>query len=594
MAYDVLFYVAVFIMQYLKVTNLTKSYTDKSLVDHVDFTITKNQKIALIAKNGAGKTTLIKLLMKEIDLTDGIIDWRQDIKIWYLSQEYKLDKHVTVREFLFDFDTNANWEQEVELNISVDKLRIKPYLNQTMDTLSGWEAKRVMLAKVLAGNPSMLVLDEPTNHLDLDMIEWLERYLKKHHITLFMVTHDRYFLERVCTDIRELERWKIHQYSGNYSYFLEKKAIREENEKIEMHKLRQLFKKELSWIRRAPQGRQTKVTFREKRFYDIEEIYDDKKDIRLSESAKLELGVEERRLWGKILHIKNMQKAFGSKKIVNDFSHECRHGERIGIIGKNWVGKSTFINMIMEQESLDKGLIVPGESVVFWYYEQKQIEFPEDKRLIDIVQDPKLLEKFLFFTKQQHQFASSLSWWEKRRLYLLTILQKSPNFLILDEPTNDLDLITLGVLEEFLLAYKWCLIVVSHDRFFMDKIVDHLFVFEGEGVINDFRWTYSEYKSAQEEKLKKAKKENTPITKQNEYQIAEKPKKLSYMQQRELDQLSKDIQEMEKRKNEIQNSFNNPDLPFDDIKKLWIELNDLLKKLEIKESRWFELIEISN
>ena len=580
-------------MHYLKVTNLTKSYTDKKLVDHVDFAITKNQKIALVAKNGAGKTTLIKLLMKEIDVTDGVIDRREDIKIWYLSQEYKLDKHVTVRNFLFDFDTNIYWEEEVELNVSIEKLRIKPYLNQTMDTLSGGEAKRVMLAKVLAGNPSMLVLDEPTNHLDLDMIEWLERYLKKHHITLFMVTHDRYFLERVCTDIRELERGKIYQYPGNYSYFLEKKAIREENEKIEMHKFHQLFKKELAWIRRTPQGRQTKASFREQRFDQIAEKFETKKDLLRTEGAKLDLEIEERRLWGKILHIKHMQKAFGPKKIVNDFSHECRHGERIGIIGKNGIGKSTFINMIMGQESLDKGLIQTGESVVFGYYEQKQIDFPSDKRLIDIVPDPKLLEKFLFFPKQQHQFAHSLSGWEKRRLYLLTILQKNPNFLILDEPTNDLDLITLGVLEEFLLVYKWCLIVVSHDRFFMDKIVDHLFVFEGEGVINDFRWTYSQYKSAQDQKLKKEKKETKPEKKEYKPQITEKPKKLSYMEQRELDQLSKDIQVMEKRKDEIQNLFNDPNCPFDDIKKLGIELNHLLKQLELKENRRFELIERS-
>ncbi len=578
-------------MHYLKVTNLTKSYTDKKLVDHVDFAITKNQKIALVAKNGVGKTTLIKLLMKEIDVTDGVIDRREDIKIWYLCQEYHFEKHITVKEFLFDFDTNIYWEEEVELNVSIEKLRIKPYLDQTMDTLSGGEAKRVMLAKVLAGNPSMLVLDEPTNHLDLDMIEWLERYLKKHHITLLMVTHDRYFLERVCTDIRELDRGKIHYYPGNYSYFLEKKAIREENEKIEMHKFHQLFKKELAWIRRAPQWRQTKASFREQRFDQIAEKFGTKKDLLRTEHAKLDLEVEERRLWGKILHIKHMQKAFGPKKIVNDFSHECRHGERIGIIGKNGVGKSTFINMIMGQESLDKWLIQTGESVVFGYYEQKHIDFPSDKRLIDIVPDPKLLEKFLFFPKQQHQFAHSLSWGEKRRLYLLTILQKNPNFLILDEPTNDLDLITLGILEEFLLAYKWCLIVVSHDRFFMDKIVDHLFVFEGEGVINDFRWTYSEYKSAQDQKLKKEKTE-TKIEKQ-EYktQITEKPKKLSYMEQRELDQLAKDIQTMEKRKEEIQIFFNDPNCPFDDIKKFGIELNELLKQLELKENRRFELIE---
>jgi ATP-binding cassette subfamily F protein uup len=283
-------------MKYLQVTNLTKSYTSKPLVDHVDFTISKNQKIALVAKNGAGKSTLLKLLMGEVDVTDGEIDWRQDIKTGYLSQECHFDTNKTVREVLFDFDVQEQWEQEVELTISVDKLGIKPYLDQSIATLSGGETKRVMLAKVLAGNPSMLVLDEPTNHLDLEMIEWLERYLKKHHTTLLMVTHDRYFLERVCTDIFELDRGKIHQYPGNYSYFLEKKAIRDENEKIEMHKLRQLLRKELSRIRRAPQGRQTKANFREQRFFGIEERYDTGKETLFREQQMLQLAVEERRL----------------------------------------------------------------------------------------------------------------------------------------------------------------------------------------------------------------------------------------------------------------------------------------------------------
>ncbi len=583
-------------MQYLKVTNLTKSYTSKSLIDHVDFTILKNQKIALVAKNGAGKSTLLKLLMWQVDVTDGEIEWRKNINIWYLVQECTFDLHKTVREVLFDFDTTEQREHEIELQIMIDKLKITLYLDQEIKTISSGEAKRVMLAKILSGNPPMLVLDEPTNHLDLDMIERLERYLKRQHTTLLMVTHDRYFLERVCTDILELDRGKIRQYPGNYSYFLEKKAEREENEKIEMHKLKQLLRKELARIRKSPQGRQTKANFREKRFFGIEERYDSKKEIRFQEDSKLELSIEGRRLWGKILKLKNIKKSFGDKVILQNFSHECRHGERIGIIGKNGVGKSTFIKMIMGEIPVDSWLIQTGETVVFGYYKQKEIQFPEDKKLIDIVTDPKLLEQFLFPANQQHQFAKNLSGGEKRRLYLLTILQKNPNFLILDEPTNDLDLITLWVLEDFLLEYKGCLITISHDRYFMDRIVDHLFVFEGNGIVKDFRWTYSEYKSAEEmriqkerdEKNKNNRRNNSWIISQNEWDIL---KKLSYMEKRELEQLAKDITKLEKRKEEINKLFDNKDLAFDDIKTLSTEIGEIMRHLNTKEQRRFELIE---
>lgn len=581
-------------MEYLKVTNLTKSYNTKPLVDHIDFTITKNQKIVLIAKNGAGKSTLLKLLMKEIDVTDGNIERRPDINIWYLSQECKFSQHKTVREVLFDFDTIEEREHEVELQIIINKLQITPYLDQEIQTLSGWETKRVMLAKILAGNPPMLVLDEPTNHLDLEMIERLEWYLKKQHTTLLMVTHDRYFLERVCSDIFELDRGKIYQYPGNYSYYLEKKLIREENEKIEMHKLRQLLKKELSRIKKAPQWRQGKSTFREKRFHNTEDTYDTNKEIIFHESKQLELNIQERRLGGKILILKHLKKAFGDKVIVQDFSHECRHGERIGIIGKNWVGKSTFIKMIMEEEKLDSWTIKAWESVVFGHYEQKEINFPEDKKLIDIVDNSKLLEQFLFPPRQQQQLAKTLSWGEKRRLYLLTILQKNPNFLILDEPTNDLDLVTLGVLEDFLLNYKWCLIVVSHDRYFMDKIVDHLFIFEWEWKINDFRGTYTEYKEYKESEESKQKEENKRSKNNNTEKIENIPeaqKKLSYMEKRELETLNKEILEMEKRKEHINELFNDKNLPFDDIKTLSNELWEIMKTMEKKEYRRFELME---
>ncbi len=584
-------------MLYLKATGLSKSYTSKILVDHVDFTISRWQKIALVAKNGAWKSTLIKLLIWDVDLSDWTIEWREGIRIWYLSQDICLDENKTVREFLFDFDVAQHREQEVELNIAINKLGIKPYLDQSIVSLSGWEKKRVALTKVLMWDPEMLILDEPTNHLDLDMIERLERYLKSQHTTLLMVTHDRYFLERVCTDIFELHRGKIVVFPGNYSYYLEKKAIREENEKIEVHKFKQLYKKELIWIRRAPSGRQTKSDSRAKRFYDIKGNYDVRKDIVFDEQAKLTLSVEERHLGGKILKLKHIKKIFGEKIILSDFSHEFRHNERIGIIGKNGVGKSTFVRMIIGEDPVDAWVVQAGETVVFGHYQQKEIHFPDDKRVIDIVHDRKLLEQFLFPVSQQHVFAESLSGWEKRRLYLLTILYNNPNFLILDEPTNDLDLVTISVLEEFLMNYQGCLIVVSHDRFFMDKITDHLFIFEGNGIVKDFWGTYSEYKTEKETITKSSCPSDRPSFikgGQNETDVTSEnvtKKKLSYVEKRELDQLTKDIQSLEKERDHINRIFDRKDIPYDDIRVLSEELGVILRKLEQKEYRWFELSE---
>ncbi len=578
-------------MLYLKVTNLAKSYTSKVLVDHADFTISRWQKIALVAKNGAGKSTLLKLLMKEIDLSDGSIERREWIRIWYLSQDTHLNDELTVREFLFDFDTLQHREQEVELNIAINKLRIKSYLEQTIWSLSGWEKKRVALTKTLMGDPEMLILDEPTNHLDLDMIERLERYLKNHRITLLIVTHDRYFLERVCTHIFELHRGKIIVFPGNYSYYLQHKSIREENERIEVHKLKQLYRKELNRIKRAPSWRQTKSNSRSSRFEHINERYDDLKDTVFTEQAKLTLSMEKRQLWGKILKLKNIKKSFGDKKILNDFFHEFRHNERIGIIGKNGVGKSTFVRMIMGEEPIDSWHIQTGETVVFWHYQQKEIHFPDDKRVSDIVHDRALLEQFLFPPNQQHVFAENLSGGEKRRLHLLTILQNRPNFLVLDEPTNDLDLVTVWILEDFLMTYKGCLIVISHDRFFMDRITDHLFVFEGDGVVKDFWWTYSEYKLAVESwklKVESWKKEKDNISDTEQEQDSSK-KKLSYMEKRELDQLTKDIIALEKERDEINRIFDQKDVPYDDIKVLSEALWVILRQLEQKEYRWFEL-----
>jgi ABC transport system ATP-binding/permease protein len=635
-------------MNYLKAINLTKSYTDKRLVDHIDFVIDKWQKIALVAKNGAGKSTLIKLITWEIDKTDWEIKLGKWIKLGVLHQECNFDMDKKTIDILFGDESNKTleaiksyeqilnennfdqeklnnilskidelnaWEYESKIKTIISKLQINNYLNQKISTLSGGEKKRVMLAKVLVDDPDILILDEPTNHLDLDMIEWLENYLSKSEITLFMVTHDRYFLERVCNNIWELDRWKIYTYAWNYEYFLDQKIEREKNEAIEIRNLRKLMKQELAWIKKAPRWRQTKSTHREKRFYNIEEEYDSRKATVNKEKVEMEISMEERRLGWKILKINNLNKSFWNKKILKNFSHDFRHKERVGIIWKNGVWKSTFLNMIMWIENYDSGNIKSGETVTYWFYQQKDISFHPNKRVIDIVKDfsefmyikagekisaTKLLERFLFPPEQQYIMAEKLSGWEKRRLYLLTILMKNPNFLILDEPTNDLDLMTLSVLEDFLLQYQWCLIVVSHDRFFMDRIVDHLFVFKWEWEVEDFWWTYSEHKESEKFKVKSEKKEEkiTPPSSANSLPSNGrtcwediKKKKLSYMENREFEQLMNDIQKLEERKNDINNLFLDTNLANDDIKKLSKEISEIIRNIEIKETRWMELSE---
>ncbi len=480
-------------MIYLKATNLTKSYSDKYLVDHIDFTIHKGDKVALVAKNWAWKTTLIKLINWDIDKTDGDVVLKKWIKVGLLSQDMRLDDDKKVIDILFDdenqiaqtikkyeqilIDPNFDqeelnniltkidelnaWEYESKVKTIVSKLQITSYLNQIVWTLSGWEKKRILLAKVLADDPDFLILDEPTNHLDLEMIEWLENYLSKSEITLLMVTHDRYFLERICSNIFELDRWKLYNYEWNYECFLSKKLEREKNEKIEMKKLRKLLKQELAWIKKAPRARASKSVHREKRFYEIEEQYDSRKDTIKKESTTLKIETQERRLGWKILKIHNLNKSFGNKKILKDFCHDFRHKERVWILWKNWVWKSTFLNMIMWIEPYDDWSIKIWETVTYGYYEQKEIVFPANKRVIDVVKDvaefmyikawekisaSRLLERFLFPAEQQYIMADKLSWGERRRLYLLTILIKNPNFLILDEPTNDLDLMTFSIL----------------------------------------------------------------------------------------------------------------------------------------------------
>jgi len=628
-------------MLYLKVTNLTKSFTWKPIIDGMTFSIDKWQKIALVARNWTGKSTLFNLITWKIDLSDGEIEFNKNIKIWFLSQNMDLDNNKTVIDSLFsmdhpsaqiikkyeeiitkqDFDAdelneiiwqleeNNAREYESKVNIIISKLNLTNLLSQKISNLSWWEAKRLALAKVLVEEPDFLILDEPTNHLDLQMIEWLENYLLQKNVTLFMITHDRYFLERVCSDIFELERWKLYKYSWSYSYFLEKKAIRQENEKIELHKLKQLFTKELAWIKKSPRARSTKQQFRQNRFFQIEEKYENKKNILTLEGVNLDISMEERKMWSKILKIKNLYKSFGEKKIIENFSHDFRHQERIGIIWRNWVWKSTFLDVIMGVQDSDSWIssVEVWEKIVFGYYQQKEIIIPSNKRIIDYVRDAwefmtvaswekvsasALLERFLFPKSQHFVMAEMLSWWEKRRLYLLTILMKNPNFLILDEPTNDLDLVTLSVLEDFLLQYQGCLIVVSHDRYFMDKIVDHIFAFEWNGYIKDFWWTYSEYKeSCDSDILKSSKvKNNSNKNNKSDSNLSNDYSKLSYLEEKELEVILKDIKKMEKRKDEINQAFDDKNIPYDDIKKLSEELWQIIKNIELKESRWFEIM----
>ncbi len=628
-------------MQYLKVKNLSKSFGHKPLFDAIDFSIDKWEKVALVAKNGAGKSTLLKVLIWEIDRTDGEINRGKNIHREFLPQENRLDPEAIVADILFDNDNplaqlikkyerlvqdpNVDTEilskiieeieekharnYETKIKTIISKLQINRYLDQKVSSLSGGEAKRVALARVLVNEPDFLILDEPTNHLDLEMIEWLEKYFATQHITLLMVTHDRYFLERVCWTIWELERWKLHKYPGNYSYFLEKKAQREEYEDLYMKKLRKIHKQELARIRKAPQGRWSKSVYRENKFYEIEHYYDTNKAILQAERRPLQISMEGRRLGTKICKIHNLYKSFVDKKIVEGFSYEFKKNEHIGIIGKNWVWKSTFIRMLLWKEIRDSGKITRGKTVQFGYYQQKDIQFKANQKVIDVIRNiseymyigknqkisaSKALENFLFPVAQQHMLAESLSGGEKRRLYLLSVLIQNPNFLILDEPTNDLDLLTLWVLEEFLLQYQGCLIIISHDRFFIDKIVDHLFIFKWEWKIETFLGTYSAYQKSKKLKMQK-NKQGDKLKKWKQWEKADhtihQKKKLSYHEKREFENIEEHLEKLEKRKQEINKLFDSTDLWYNEITELSKELGQILQSIEKYEARRMELSE---
>ena len=622
-------------MNLLSVEDISKSYGEKVLFKSISFGINKGQKIALIAKNGTGKTSILDIIVGKDKPDDGNVIFRKGIQTSYLPQEPNLDPILTVEETILKADNptlriianynksleNPNdqeayqkafeamdqsqaWDYEKQYKKILFKLKLND-LDAKVGSLSGGQIKRLALCNALLKEPELLILDEPTNHVDLEMIEWLEDYFSKEKITLLMVTHDRYFLERVCNEIIELDNGILYTYKGNYSYYLEKREARIAQENVEAHKNKLHFKKELEWMRRQPKARTTKSKSRIEDFKIIKEKASQRRN---EHQVQLEINME--RLGSKMIEMHKVQKSFGEKIILSHFNYTFQRNERIGIIGKNGSGKSTFLNLLTSNDTVDAGKIIWGETLKFGYYTQKGIPVKEEQKVIDVIKEygdyiplkkgrkisaQQLLERFLFDRKKQYDFVNKLSGGEKKRLYLCTVLIQNPNFLILDEPTNDLDIITLNVLESFLLDFPGCLIVVSHDRYFMDKIVDHLFVFKGDGVVNDFPGNYSDFRAYEDSRVKENKESLKNDKKESVYQKETKEKVgFSYKEQKEFKKLELDIKKIEIQKKEIQNNFIKDNLSAKEIEDLSIELGLLEKELESKTQRWFELSEISD
>lgn len=619
-------------MNFLSVEQLTKSYGDRILFQDITFGIEQGQKVAIVAKNGNGKSTLLRCLVGSETYDEGRIVFRKDASMAFMEQSEDLVSTHTILEEVFSHDLpelaaikNYNhamrsgneeeihkafesiseldaWDIEVRVNQILSRLKLED-TDQLIGNLSGGQKKRVALAKVLVAEPDFLILDEPTNHLDLDMIEWLEEFLTKSSSTILMVTHDRYFLEVVCDTIFELEDKTIYKYKGNFSYFLEKKAEREEQREATVMKAKNQFRKELEWMRRQPKARGTKQKARIEAFYDTKKVAKQRLD-----EDELEIPVKMERLGTKILELHRIGKAFGSKKILNDFSYVFKRQERLGIVGQNGAGKTTFLNMLLEKEPVDKGKIVVGETVVFGYYNQELPAWEDDKKVIDVIRDiaefiplekgrqmsaAHFLEKFLFPRDMHFNFVHKLSGGEKRRLKLMTVLMSNPNFLILDEPTNDLDIFVMSVLEEYLRSFQGCLIVVSHDRYFMDKMVDHIFVFEGYGEIKDILGNYTEYRKQRQIEIREEKKgEVREVVEKSVSKIETGEKrKLSYKEKVEFDGLEKELEELENRKLVLTAVLSNPYATSEELIKAGQDLATVVQELEIKTDRWLELSE---
>lgn len=619
----------------LQVENLTKSFGDLVLFENISFGLSEGQRVGLIAKNGSGKTTLLNILYGKEGYDSGAVSLRRDLRMGYLEQDPQYPEELTVLEACFHhgnptvelikeyercmeteghpgldeilmrMDHEKAWEYEQKAKQILSQLKIREF-NRQVKHLSGGQLKRVALANTLITEPDLLILDEPTNHLDLDMTEWLEEYLRRNNLTLLMVTHDRYFLDRVCSEIIEIDNRRIYQYKGNYGYYLEKREERIEAKTVEIERANNLYRTELEWMRRMPQARGHKARYREEAFYELEKVAKQRFN-----NDKVKLDVKASFIGSKIFEADHLFKSFGELKILDDFSYIFSRYEKMGIVGNNGTGKSTFIKILMGLEQADSGTLDIGETVRFGYYSQEGLQFDEQMKVIDVVRNiaevielgngkkltaSQFLQYFLFTPEVQHSYVYKLSGGERRRLYLCTVLIRNPNFLVLDEPTNDLDIVTLNVLEEFLQKFKGCVIMVSHDRYFMDKVVDHLLVFNGQGDIRDFPGNYTQYRDWKDAKKHQEKdKEAVKVQEEKTVKVRlNEKRRMSFKEKREFEQLEQEIADLEAEKSAIEAALCSGLLSVDELTEKSKRLSIITDLIDEKTLRWLELSEIES